>query len=223
MALDLIKQYLVGIGFNVDANSLKTAQESMAQADQSIKKFNDDSNKGFSETSGSLKDLFNLFTSSPNLLKMIPGLGGPFKSLIRDISLAKKMSKEMTEIKSKEDTTKAPKGKNKAKNINKFKDSNYANVKDIIKVPDNPLDTEGAKKKILDFASNANKGLADVGNAAKGLLSKGGGAIKTFASTGAGSLMLIVGAAVATMAAIKKLVSSLKEYSVGNWMVFIVV
>lgn len=212
MALDLIKQYLVGIGFNVDANSLKTAQESMSQADESIKKFNDDSNKGFSETSGSLKDLFNLFASSPTLIKAMT-LNSPFRGLIKDISLAKKMYKEMTEIKPKEDTTKAPKSKNK-NNIKKFKDSKSENTKDLIKVPDNTLDkldTKGAKNNILDFVSNANKGLADVGNAAKGLLSKGGGAIKAFASTGAGSLMLIVGAAVATMVAIKKLVSSLKE------------
>lgn len=213
MSFDLIKQYLVGIGFNVDTNSLKTAQESMEQAEQSIKKFNDDSNKGFSETSGSLKDLFNLFASSSTLVKAM-ALNGPFKGLIKDISLAKKIYKEMTEIKPKEDIAKTPKSKNKVKDINKFKDSNSKNAKDIIKVPENPLDkldTKGAKKNILDFASNANKGLADVGNEAKGLLSKGGGAIKAFASTGAGSLMLIVGAAVATMAAIKKLASSLKE------------
>lgn len=210
MALDLIKQYLVGIGFNVDSNSLKTAQESMAQADNTIKQFNNNSNKGFSETSGSLKDLFNLFASSPALLKAIP-LNGPFKGLIRDISLAKKIYKEMSEIKPKEDTTKASKAKNKTKDINKFKDSN---PKDLIKVPDNPLDkldTKNPKKEFRDFASNASKGLSDVGKTAQGLLSKGGGAIKAFASTGAGSLLLIVGAAVATMATIKKLVSSLKE------------
>lgn len=212
MSFDLIKQYLVGIGFNVDTNSLKTAQESMEQAEQSIKKFNDDSNKGFSETFGSLKDLFNLFASSQTLVKAM-ALNGPFKSLIKDISLAKKIYKEMTEIKPKEDTAKAPKSKNK-KNINKFKDSNSKNAKDIIKVPENPLDkldTKGAKKNILDFVSNASKGLGDLGKTAQGLLSKGGGAIKAFAGTTVGAFALIGVAAVATMASIKKLVSSLKE------------
>lgn len=212
MSFDLIKQYLVGIGFNVDTNSLKTAQESMEQAKQSIKKFNDDSNKGFSETSGSLKDLFNLFASSQTLVKAM-ALNGPFKSLIKDISLAKKIYKEMTEIKPKEDTAKAPKSKNK-KNINKFKDSNSKNAKDIIKVPENPLDkldTKGAKKNILDFVSNASKGLGDLGKTAQGLLSKGGGAIKAFAGTTVGAFALIGVAVVATMASIKKLVSSLKE------------
>lgn len=212
MSFDLIKQYLVGIGFNVDTNSLKTAQESMEQAKQSIKKFNDDSNKGFSETSGSLKDLFNLFASSQTLVKAM-ALNGPFKSLIKDISLAKKIYKEMTEIKPKEDTAKAPKSKIK-KNINKFKDSNSKNAKDIIKVPENPLDkldTKGAKKNILDFVSNASKGLGDLGKTAQGLLSKGGGAIKAFAGTTVGAFALIGVAVVATMASIKKLVSSLKE------------
>ena len=213
MSLDLIKQYLVGIGFNVDESSLKSAKESLAQADESVKKFNDDSNKGFSETSGSLKDLFNLFASSSTLVKAM-ALNGPFKGLIKDISLAKKIYKEMTEIKPKEDITKTPKSKNKVKDINKFKDSSSENAKDLIKVPDNlldKLDTKGAKKNILDFASNASKGLTDVSKTAGELLGKGGSAIKAFASTGAGSLMLIIGATVATMSAIKKLVSSLKE------------
>lgn len=212
MSLDLIKQYLVGIGFNVDESSLKSAKESLAQADESVKKFNDDSNKGFSETSGSLKDLFNLFASSQTLVKAM-ALNGPFKSLIKDISLAKKIYKEMTEIKPKEDTAKAPKSKNK-KNINKFKDSSSENAKDLIKVPDNPLDkldTKNPKKNILDFVSNASKGLGDLGKTAQGLLSKGGGAIKAFAGTTVGAFALIGVAAVATMASIKKLVSSLKE------------
>ncbi|CAI3646693.1 phage tail protein [Clostridium neonatale] len=213
MSLDLIKQYLVGIGFNVDESSLKSAKESLAQADESVKKFNDDSNKGFSETSGSLKDLFNLFASSSTLVKAM-ALNGPFKGLIKDISLAKKIYKEMTEIKPKEDIAKTPKSKNKVKDINKFKDSSSENAKDLIKVPDNlldKLDTKGAKKNILDFASNASKSLTDVSKTAGELLGKGGSAIKAFASTGAGSLMLIIGATVATMASIKKLVSSLKE------------
>lgn len=217
MSLDLIKQYLVGIGFNVDESSLKSAKESMAQADESVKKFNDDSNKGFSETSNSLKDLFTLFTSSPTLVKAMT-LNGPFKSLIKDISLAKKIYREMTEIKPKEDTAKAPKDKNKTKNktkdINKFKDSNSENAKDIIKVPDNPLDkldTKNPKKNILDFLSNTSKGLGDLGKTAQGLLSKGGGAIKAFAGTTVGAFALIGVATVATMSAIKKLVSSLKE------------
>ena len=212
MSLDLIKQYLVGIGFNVDESSLKSAKESLAQADESVKKFNDDSNKGFSETSGSLKDLFNLFASSQTLVKAM-ALNGPFKSLIKDISLAKKIYKEMTEIKPKEDTAKAPKSKNK-KNINKFKDSSSENAKDLIKVPDNPLDkldTKNPKKNILDFVSNASKGLGDLGKTAQGLLSKGGGAIKAFAGTTVGAFALIGVAVVATMASIKKLVSSLKE------------
>lgn len=212
MALDLIKQYLVGIGFNVDPNSLKTAQESMAQADQSIKKFNDDSNKGFSETSGSLKDLFNLFASSSTLVKSV-ALNGPFKGLIKDISLAKKIYKEMTEIKPKEDIAKTPKSKNKVKDINKFKDSSSENAKDPVKVPDNlldKLDIKGAKKNILDFTSNASKSLTDVSKTAGELLGKGGSAIKAFATTSVGAFALIGVAAIATIAGIKALVSTLK-------------
>ena len=215
MALDLIKQYLVGIGFNVDTNSLKTAQESMSQAEESIKKFNEESNKGFSETSGSLKDLFNLFSSSPTLLKAI-ALHSPFRSLIKDIYLLKKIYKEISGFKPKENKDKVSRTKNKDRSeyINKFKYPKFESSKDIIKVPNNPidkLDTKGAKKEILDFTSNANKGLLDVANIAQELLSKGGGAIKAFATTSAGAFALIGVTVVGVIAGIKKLVSSLKE------------
>lgn len=221
MALDLIKEYLVGLGFNVDTNSLKTAKESMAQADESIKKFNNDSNKGFSETSNSLKDLFTLLTSSPTFLNTIPNLGGPFKNIIKDIATAKKIYKEFTDSLEKKknnnnEIKKSTKQKNSSRSTQKLQlkqikndtTSKNENPIDIIKFLKNPNE---AKKEIVDFASNASKALNDVSKTAKGLLDKGGGAIKSFASTGAGSLMLVVGAGIATIATIKKLVSYLGE------------
>lgn len=47
MAVDLIKSYLIGIGFDVDSNSAKNAETSIQVTEEKIKKFNDNSKKGF--------------------------------------------------------------------------------------------------------------------------------------------------------------------------------
>lgn len=185
MALDLIKQYLVGIGFNVDSNSLKTAQESMAQADNTIKQFNNNSNKGFSETSSSLKDLFTLLGSSGEITtRLTASLGGPFKSLIKDIALVQKMYKNVV-------------GDNKDKSKENVKE--FAPNKDSIK--------DGLK----DVAEGTSESLGKVEGAAKGLLSNGGKYLKTFASSAVGSFLIIGTAVIATIAAVTKLVSYLNS------------
>jgi len=39
MSLDIIKEYLVGIGFQIDTNSLKTAEEGISSAGKTINDF----------------------------------------------------------------------------------------------------------------------------------------------------------------------------------------
>ncbi len=58
MAVDLIKSYLIGIGFDVDSNSSKDAETSIQITEEKIKKFNDNSKKGFSESGEAMKNLF---------------------------------------------------------------------------------------------------------------------------------------------------------------------
>lgn len=230
MTLDLIKQYLVGIGFNVDADSLKTAQESMSQADESVKKFNDDSNKGFSETSGSLKDLFKLFSSSEDLIKSL-SLTGPFKEIIKYIALAKKLysqfsSESKNEDKNKNDApVKADDNKSSKKKKQKDSSPKTQNTKHSAKKHKNskmkpPKTGESPKaknelkeagKQVAETSANTANKLKDVSSAAKGLLNGGGSALKAFATTGAGAMAIVVTASVAALKAIKKLISSLND------------
>lgn len=229
MSLDLIKQYLVGIGFNVDSNSLKTAQDSMTQADESVKKFNDDSNKGFSETSGALKDLFKLFSSSEDLIKSL-SLTGPFKEIIKYITLAKKLYSQFNAVfenKNKNDVqqkVQENKPEKKKKERSKGSDTKTPNTKHSAKKHKNskiktPKADESAKtkselkkagKQVAETSVNTANKLKDVSSAAKGLLSKGGPALKAFATTSAGAFALIGVAAVGVIAGIKALISTVK-------------
>lgn len=99
MALDLIKQYLVGIGFDVDNNSLKNAQDSINNVGSKIKNFSENSNKGFSEATGSLKDLFSILNSGGTLGKLFPEMEVPFKELLIKVNLLKRLFNEINDSK----------------------------------------------------------------------------------------------------------------------------
>lgn len=99
MVLDLIKEYLVGIGFKVDANSLDGAKTSIGEAESKIKEFNDNSNEGFSETGNSLKDLFSILNSSGNLSKLFPEMEAPLKDILVKVALLKKIFKDINNSK----------------------------------------------------------------------------------------------------------------------------
>lgn len=63
MGIDLIKSYLVGIGFQIDSSSFDQANASMDGTKKKVEEFNESSKKGFSETGNSLKGLFSLLDS----------------------------------------------------------------------------------------------------------------------------------------------------------------
>lgn len=95
MAVDLIKQYLIGIGFNVDESSLSKTEKGMDRADKKVKEFNRDSKKGFSETSDSLRSLFKLLGTGEVFEKIFPGMKGPLIDLIKGIIVLKQLFKEI--------------------------------------------------------------------------------------------------------------------------------
>jgi hypothetical protein len=138
LAIDLIKEYLVGIGFQVDSSSFDNAKSSMGEAENTIKKFNKSSQNGFSETNESLQGLFKLImASNGNLLKLFPELRTPLKGLIGDITILKKLYGDIANVKVKpnsEDTKSKEKNKTSS-NIftdfknNNFKDKSKSNVK----------------------------------------------------------------------------------------------
>ena len=118
MAIDLIKSYLIGIGFDVDSNSAKDAETSIQITEEKIKKFNDNSKKGFSESGEAMKSLFNLFGSSNSIGRLFPELQKPLNGLLKDIKAVKKLYKDISkiDIKKKEDKAVPKKEINKKEN-----------------------------------------------------------------------------------------------------------
>lgn len=201
MAIDLIKSYLVGIGFQVDENSFNKTQNSMNEADKTINKFNKNSQEGFSNTGDVLKDLFTLLKSSSGTLeKIFPGLQAPFSSFINDIGLIKKLyvdlNKEIEKTK-KSPITQAP-IRNENINYNTTNNTgNNSNNRDnnLPSVIQNSNELTNSSKNLIEQILNAK-------NASEGLVEEGGNAFKLFSIKALGPITAVVaGIAVFTLAA----------------------
>jgi hypothetical protein len=205
LALDLIKEYLVGIGFQVNEDSFNDASKSIKNTEDTIKKFNDNSNKGFSETSDSLGSLFKLFASSYGTLgKLSPGMKTPFAGLVNDIILLKKLYSEFqNELKKsqKPDFDVAQEVKEKFKKPKIYTpDTQKAETKEVSIIP---------KKVQLPQADNLIEGILNAKEASKSLASEGGSAIRLFSSSAVAEFAVVAVGVVALTAGISKLVSSI--------------
>jgi hypothetical protein len=78
--LDVIKQYLISIGFDIDKSSMDKVNKAMSDNDQKIKKSSNEVQKNTSETSNLLKGMYDLISTMPTIKEIIP------PSLLRDIS-----------------------------------------------------------------------------------------------------------------------------------------
>lgn len=200
MAIDLIKEYLVGIGFKVDDDSFDKTEKSIDQAGEKIKDFNKDSTEGFTETNSSLKDLFSILSSSDAFTKLFPDTQGPLTELIGKLTLLKKVYKEIGEVNIKNDIPKA-----EVKHKPKVKENTEGNkalgvIKDNIGIEE----INGASKKLSG-------NLAGLKETSKSLLTEGGGAIKKFAAAAKHPISILVISVVGAVIAIKKLSKSLGE------------
>ena len=176
MSLDIIKSYLVSIGFAIDSNSLQTAEQGIDSAGKTINNFNDNNNKGFQESGEALGDFFTLLgKTSGSVGKLFPNLQTPFKGLIKDILIVKDLYKDLTK-----ETKINPKP-----TPNTNPQPNNAPT---------PVPTSG------DTDSSPLEPIADGTNAALGVLNKlpteGVAKLKAFA-TGAGAAIAAVVAAIA--------------------------
>lgn len=201
MAIDLIKSYLVGIGFQVDENSFNQTQNSMNEADKTINKFNKNSQEGFSNTGDVLKDLFTLLkSSSGTLVKIFPGLQAPFSSFINDIGLIKKLYVDLN--KEIEKTQKSPRTQAPTRNENinyntTNNTGNNSNNRDsnLPSVIQNSNELTNSSKNLIEQILNAK-------NASEGLVEEGGNAFKLFSIKALGPITAVVaGIAVFTLAA----------------------
>lgn len=209
-ALDLIKSYIIGIGFNVDSNSLNNAEKSINSADKTIKNFNDNSKKGFSDTNSSLKDLFQLLMSSSGTIgKLFPELRTPFKGLIGDIVLIKKLYSDLTKQKETPKAgSKTEPPKTQPKQESQFtpkKTNNNPVSKGLSIIPKND------NTELLDTSKNLIDGILDAKDASKGLADEGGKAFKLFSVEALGSIAAITVGVAAFVLATKKLIDSLND------------
>lgn len=198
MAIDLIKSYLVGIGFKVDENSFNQTKNSMDEADKTINKFNKNSQEGFSNTNNVLKDLFSLLqTSGGTLGKLFPELRTPFKGVIGDILLIKKLYSDLT------NTKQPPKPNIKAEQESHFapQNKNATNKNPIGK----SLQVIPKNTEILDSSKNLVDSILDSKDAAEGLAEKGGNAFKLFSVEALGPIAAVVAGVAAVTLAVKGL------------------
>lgn len=202
MAIDLIREYLVGIGFQVNQDSFNDAQKSMDRAEDNIKKFNDDNKKGFSDSSNTLKDLFSLFTTfGQGVGKLSPELRGPFQEMAKDIvNLGKLYNQFQEQLKNKFAVNKEP-IKNNIPNTGASQGS----------TPNG----EGETKELTNSITNLT-------NASKLLESEGGGAVEAFGAEAIGTLGaatagvgVLVAALVAGAVELSKFLGGLAEQDIG--------
>ncbi|MBE1304570.1 hypothetical protein G4W71_11110 [Clostridium botulinum] len=223
MAVDLIKSYLIGIGFDVDSNSAKDAETSIQITEEKIKKFNDNSKKGFSESGDAMKSLFNLFGSS-SIGRLFPELQKPLNGLLKDIKAVKELYSDLSKIDiNKKEDKPIPKNikkyKGVEKNIKAFKGQHIKKSKDNVK-DDVGVDSgfknliksiSKSKKSILDFKKSSIGGLKNVETSAESLAANGGKSLLKFSLKGATCIAVVVAAVIAAVAAIKKISNFLNE------------
>ncbi len=224
MAVDLIKSYLIGIGFDVDSNSAKDAETSIQITEEKIKKFNDNSKKGFSESGEAMKNLFNLFGSSNSIGRLFPELQKPLNGLLKDIKAVKKLYSDLSkiDISKKEDKPK-PKNIKKytgvEKNIKAFKGQHIKKPKDNVK-DDGETNSKfknlitniaKTKKTILDFKKSSTGSLKDIEESTEALSVNGGKSLLKFSLKGAAHIGMLVAAVISAGALIKRIFSSLDD------------
>ncbi|MFL0167652.1 hypothetical protein [Candidatus Clostridium helianthi] len=200
--IDLIKSYLVGIGFKVDEDSFNKANSSMDNAEQNIKKFNESNQKGFSESSETLRDLFSLFnTFSRGVSELTPGLRTPFQNMINDILvLVKLYSKFNEQIKKKADNSNIKTSNAETKGPTANQNTSESGAKGLATIPKNELQNVNLVEQVLN-AKNATKELAEEGTAN----------IVKFSLSAVTKFALVGTAIVGVVAGIAKLVSGISN------------
>jgi hypothetical protein len=202
--LDIIKSYLISIGFKVDNSSFNDAESSMNQAGDNIKKFNDKNKQGFSESGDSLKDLFTLFqTSSGTLSRLFPEASGPFKGMIRDITLLRKLYSDFANS----TLNKKPTTPTQASPTNEQPKQSQQSTSS------NPVSTALSviPNKNLPDTKNLVDSVLDAKNATKSLESEGGAAVQGFSMTAVASFAAVAAGVVAVAVGVKKLISGIAD------------
>ncbi|WP_270501433.1 YtxH domain-containing protein [Clostridium butyricum] len=220
MALDLIKQYLVGIGFNVDESSLQNAESAINDAGSTLDKFAKNSSEGFSEAGSSLKDLFKLFGDTNGAIgKLFPNLRGPFKGIIKDIGTITKLysnlkshMREANNLQTESNSNNTEKRNSNTNHNSKEIISNTNFFRETNENINNTGDRVNNLRNIFNmFSSESNNGITSLVKSLGGLKTTGGGAITGFTTATIASFALIITATIAVIKAISKVTSYLND------------
>lgn len=220
MALDLIKQYLVGIGFNVDESSLQNAESAINDAGSTLDKFAKNSSEGFSEAGSSLKDLFKLFGDTNGAIgKLFPNLRGPFKGIIKDIGTITKLysnlkshMREANNLQTESNSNNTEKQNSNTNHNSKEIISNTNFLRETNENINNTGDQVNNLRNIFNmFSSESTNGITSLVKSLGGLKTTGGGAITGFSIAIIASFALIITATIAVITAISKVTSYLND------------
>jgi hypothetical protein len=199
--LDLIKQYLIGIGFQIDGDSFKKANSSINDAENNIKKFNENNKKGFSESGDSMKDLFSLFNIFvQGIEKLSPELRTPFQNMMKDILILLKLYAQFNDQIKKQNDNKSQGAKKETQEQTFSKNDNKTDSKDLTTIATGELQNTNLVDQILN-AKDASKNLSEEGTANIAKFSLG--AVAKFA--------LVATAIVGVIAGIAKLISGISD------------
>lgn len=209
MTIDLIKSYLVGIGFKVDENSFSQTKGSMNDVDKTINRFNQNSQEGFSNTSDVLKDFFSLLKSSSGTLgKLFPELQAPFNGFIKNIILIKKLysdlGKEIEKSKANSRTQSPPQNEQTHNNNSNNCNNSNKSESNLPSVVHNTNELANSSNNLVEQIINAQ-------NASEGLAEEGGNAFKLFSMKALGPIAAVIAGIAAFALAAKGLAKFLNE------------
>ncbi|MBZ9633076.1 hypothetical protein [Clostridium sp. FP1] len=241
MSLDIIKSYLVSIGFNIDNSSLNSTQQKMSQAETTVKSFAKNNSNSVASMQHSTADIGMLTrTSMDALAKIFPIIKGPLNEVMNHINLVKQVfnafsksvKKDMSEADSsvnKFQSSTSKKATSVRDNVNKFKSSKPKNDKTHTepsseakstssKVPSNNLETVDSVNDISKACNTLTTTSGKTGTALETFGAVGGTAIKGFSLAALGPLALIA-AAIAAIAvaavALTKFLGDLARQDLG--------
>jgi len=220
MSLDLIKSYLVGIGFQIDNSSLNNAQQKMNDAEKTVKTFAKNNGNSVASMKNSVGDIGALVGTSMSVLsKIFPNIKGPLNQVIGHINLVKQVFNAFSQS-VKKDMGEADNAVNNFQNKSSKKANGFtANKSKSSKPSSEPieLDDKGLATTSKDLTTLASKS-DETGTALKSMSVGGSDAIEALAVAVASPLALIAGGLAAILLggiALAKFLNSLAQQNLG--------
>ncbi|MBX4259732.1 hypothetical protein KTC96_24720 (plasmid) [Clostridium estertheticum] len=202
MSLDIIKSYLIGIGFKIDQSTLNNTQQKMNDAEKTVKTFAKNNSSSVASMQQSTSDIGMLMGASIGAIaKIFPGMEGPLNKAMKHINLvkgvfnafSKSVKKDMGDAKSsvndfQSGTSKKTNsdGKNTKKSTSN-KPKNNGNTSKTFENNINDTTVPFDSSKIKDKAENTAKGLTNTTNEMNALATtsgEAGKALETFEAVG---------------------------------------